>query len=187
MYNITGSDIPSHYILLDDLNTSCRYLYIFFRPIPRKYFLIHIDTTGDYQISISNATKEIKLRDTTLDIPYYFNHKATPTPDNSAWSCLVIDLQMISLKYFHHNHGYLKSVKVCANVLIKCVYVSDNLYHPSSLSDKTHPFPPELSFPVPHGLKYEDLYHYRLLPQLHKPHPQHRSLKITSHLHCKEV
>ena len=79
MYRITGSIPASNFIQFPRTSTQSlgltgRYLYCLFRPIPGKYFVVHIDVATDdgltIRISFSNMFKEFKSTSTWLQFPF---------------------------------------------------------------------------------------------------------------------
>ena len=79
IYRITGSIPAGNYIQLpktssQSLGLTGRYLYLALRPIPSKYFVVHIDVaTQDalvVRISFSNLFKEFKSTSTWLQFPF---------------------------------------------------------------------------------------------------------------------
>lgn len=79
MYKIVGSIPASNYIQLPNtssqsLGLTGRYLYLLFKPVPGKYFVVHIDVaTVDglvVRISFSNLFKEFKSTSTWLQFPF---------------------------------------------------------------------------------------------------------------------
>ena len=116
-------------------------------------------------VSISNIINKLKISNTTLDIPYYFTeatpiNQATPTPDHSFWTCLAIDLHSLASDYWGCGHEYITSITIHANLYLKGLLASDVLYRPH-----TNELPSILRLPVTKGLKYEDMYHFRIIPQ----------------------
>lgn len=184
MYRITGGEPSLHFVSVSNLSLPHRYLYILFRPLSRKYFIIKFelclkDKREAVLVSISNVINKVKISSDSLDIPYSFNEttptsQATPTPDNSCWTCLVIDHLTIASDYWGRGYECINSVKICANVLLKSLITSDNLYHPHTNDQLLTTL-----LPVPKGLTFEDIHHYRLLPQYLKPHPPIRTVKVT--------
>ena len=59
------------------LNLTGRFMYLLFKPIATKYFVIHVDVaTADglvVRISFSNLFKEFKSTSTWLQFPYLCN------------------------------------------------------------------------------------------------------------------
>lgn len=79
VYRITGAIPASNYIQLPKTSTqslglSGRFLYLLFRPIASKYFVVHVDVvTQDglvIRISFSNLFKEFKSTSTWLQFPF---------------------------------------------------------------------------------------------------------------------
>lgn len=82
VYKITGSIPAGNYIQLpktssQSLGLSGRYFYLLFKPIPSKYFVVHIDlVTPDnlvVRLSFSNLFKEFKATSTWLQFPFLCN------------------------------------------------------------------------------------------------------------------
>ncbi|XP_019852340.1 PREDICTED: WD repeat-containing protein 90-like [Amphimedon queenslandica] len=171
VYRIRGEEPSLHYITLSGLFLPQRYLYITFRPLSRKYFIIKMESVlkGKKEpviVSISNIINKLKISNATLDVPYYFTettptNQATPTPDHSScWTCLAIDLHSLASDYWGCGHEYITSITIHANLYLKSLLASDVLYRPH-----TNELPPILRLPVTKGLKYEDTYHFRIIPQ----------------------
>lgn len=79
VYRITGSIPAGNYIQLpktssQSLGLTGRYMYLLIKPIPTKYFVVHIDVaTQDnlvVRISFSNLFKEFKSTSTWLQFPF---------------------------------------------------------------------------------------------------------------------
>lgn len=79
MYRITGTIPASNFIQFPHTSTQSlgltgRYLYCLFRPIPGKYFVVHVDVATDegltIRISFSNMFKEFKSTSTWLQFPF---------------------------------------------------------------------------------------------------------------------
>ena len=82
VYRITGSIPAGNYIQLpkaqsQSLGLTGRYFYLLFKPVPTKYFVVHIDVaTQDnliVRISFSNLFKEFKSTSTWLQFPFLCN------------------------------------------------------------------------------------------------------------------
>lgn len=175
----------NNYLLFPDpctqsMSLTGRYLYILFQPIPGHYFVIHCEIVSfngtTLRLSLSNLFKEIKMTSSWLQIPFSFtnsghgvlanNEMTTPSPENVRWTFLVIDLKSIIPQYFSCNYGYLKTLKICANVVIKGAYISDVLYNPQTQTNEpeNESIPHDLCFPLPKGLLFNSLYQYLILP-----------------------
>lgn len=46
------------------------------------------------------------------------------------WTCLVLDLRSILSLYLNRRYSHLKSVKLCANLLVKNLCTSDLVFDP---------------------------------------------------------
>ncbi|NXF01306.1 WDR90 protein, partial [Smithornis capensis] len=196
IYRIRGSNPASSYLQLprtgtQSLGLTGRYLYLLFRPLPCKYFLVHLDvTTKENQvvrISFSNLFKEFKSTPTWLQFPFVCGAakgSASDTmsrhgvsgaaPADVRWTCLVLDLPSILSLYLSRRYSHLKGVKLCSNLLVKNLCTSDLVFDPGvTFSEARHtnlacrgiaPMPREMAFPVPKGEKWHDLYDYIRFP-----------------------
>ncbi|NXE98126.1 WDR90 protein, partial [Menura novaehollandiae] len=196
IYRIRGSNPASSYLQLpragtQSLGLTGRYLYLLFRPLPRKHFLVHLDVTTEenqvVRISFSNLFKEFKSTATWLQFPFVCGASegsacegtarrgATgAAPPDVRWTCLVLDLPSILSLYLSRRYGHLRGVKLCCNLLVKNLCTSDLLFDPGvSFSEARHgdlscrgaaPMPRELAFPVPKGENWHDLYDYIRFP-----------------------
>lgn len=79
VFRITGAIPANNYIQLPKTSTqslglSGRFLYLLFRPVAAKYFVVHVDVvTQDglvIRISFSNLFKEFKTTSTWLQFPF---------------------------------------------------------------------------------------------------------------------
>uniref|UniRef100_A0A8C0VLS3 WD repeat domain 90 n=1 Tax=Cyanistes caeruleus TaxID=156563 RepID=A0A8C0VLS3_CYACU len=172
IYRIRGSNPASSYLQLpragtQSLGLTGRYFYLFFRPLPRKHFLVHLDVTTEenqvVRISFSNLFKEFKSTATWLQFPFVCR---AATPADVRWTCLVLDLPSILSLYLSRRYSHLRGVKLCSNLLVKNLCTSDLLFEPGGkwfvdLScPGVAPMPREFAFPVPKGQKWHDLYDY---------------------------
>ncbi|XP_064886977.1 WD repeat-containing protein 90 isoform X1 [Columba livia] len=199
VYRIRGSSPASSYLQLprtgtQSLGLAGRYLYLLFRPLPRKHFVIHLDvTTEEHQvvrISFSTLFKEFKSTATWLQFPFVCGAAAGSVNDRTArtsrrdlmgaapadvhWTCLVLDLRSILSLYLNRRYSHLKSVKLCANLLVKNLCTSDLVFNPGVTFSEARqadlacrgiaPMPREMAFPVPKGGKWHDLYDYIRFP-----------------------
>lgn len=82
VFKITGHIPAGNYIQLpktgsQSLGLTGRFFYLLFRPIPTKYFVVHVDVaTQDslvVRLSFSNLFKEFKSTSTWLQFPYLCN------------------------------------------------------------------------------------------------------------------
>ncbi|XP_013393034.1 WD repeat-containing protein 90-like [Lingula anatina] len=194
VYRITGSIPASNYIQLPKTSTQSlgltgRYMYLLFKPIPSKYFVVHIDVaTQDalvVRISFSNLFKEFKATSTWLQFPFVCTatkgsihaqtavgtkdrDKSGPAPMSSRWTMLCLDLQYVLSIYLNRRYSYIKSIKLCANMLVKNIFTSDSEYQPGLTLDEAkrtglmlqgiNPVPREMAFLLPRGRNWHDLY-----------------------------
>ncbi|NXA97342.1 WDR90 protein, partial [Melanocharis versteri] len=192
IYRIRGSNPASSYLQLprtgtQSLGLTGRYLYLLFRPLPRKHFLVHLDVTTEenqvIRISFSNLFKEFKSTATWLQFPFVCGaakdgmarRGATgAAPADVRWTCLVLDLPSILALYLSRRYSHLRGVKLCSNLLVKNLCTSDLLFEPGVTFSEARlgalscrgvaPMPRELAFPVPKGEKWHDLYDYIRFP-----------------------
>ncbi|XP_039934861.1 WD repeat-containing protein 90 isoform X5 [Hirundo rustica] len=192
IYRIRGSNPASSYLQLpragtQSLGLTGRYLYLLFRPLPHKHFLVHLDVATEenqvVRISFSNFFKEFKSTATWLQFPFVCGAASEGTarrgapgaaPADVRWTCLVLDLPSILALYLSRRYSHLRGVKLCSNLLVKNLCTSDLLFEPgvtlaeARLGDLccrgVAPMPRELAFPVPKGKKWHDLYDYIRFP-----------------------
>ncbi|XP_070846624.1 WD repeat-containing protein 90 [Chaetodon trifascialis] len=143
------------------------------------------------RISFSNMLKEFKSTSTWLQFPFLCGaakdsvYESTsksarhglvgPAPTSVRWTCLMLDLQYTLSVYLNRSYSHLKSVKLCANMSVKNMFTSDLLLDPGvsfseakmkglASSQGTGPMPRDMSFPVPKGGSWHDLYDYIRFP-----------------------
>uniref|UniRef100_I3M387 WD repeat-containing protein 90 n=1 Tax=Ictidomys tridecemlineatus TaxID=43179 RepID=I3M387_ICTTR len=187
VYRIQGSVSASNYILLPKTSTQSlgltgRYLYVLFRPLPTKHFAIHLDlSTEDGQVirvSFSSLFKEFRSSATWLQFPFVFEARtsrkdlAGVAPPCARWTCLQLDLCDILSVYLSRRYGHLKSVRLCANLLVRNLYTSDLCFDPTvSVAEARRaklpvtPVPREMAFPVPKGESWHDRYVHVRFPR----------------------
>ncbi|XP_069875939.1 WD repeat-containing protein 90-like isoform X1 [Dipodomys merriami] len=180
VYRIRGSISASNYIQLprtssQSLGLTGRYLYVLFRPLPTKHFVIHLDvSTEDGQVirvSFSNLFKEFKSSATWLQFPFLFQARTSDrdtagiAPPGARWTCLQLDLRDILLVYLSRRYGHLKSIRLCASLLVRNLYTSDLCFDPAITIPEARraklpvtPVPREMAFPVPKGESWHDHY-----------------------------
>uniref|UniRef100_I3KVN4 WD repeat domain 90 n=1 Tax=Oreochromis niloticus TaxID=8128 RepID=I3KVN4_ORENI len=172
------------------LGLTGRFFYLLFRPTPGKYFVVHLDVAEGQvvRISFSNMFKEFKSTATWLQFPFlcgaakdsvYENTAKSarrglvgPAPTSVRWTCLMLDLQLTLSDYLSRSYSHLKNIKLCANMTVKNMFTSDLLLDPGEVSfsqaklmgltssQGTGAIPREMSFPVPKGGSWHDLYDY---------------------------
>ncbi|XP_034716336.1 WD repeat-containing protein 90 isoform X2 [Etheostoma cragini] len=200
VFRIRGPVPANSYILVpknsnQSLGLTGRYFYLLFRPIPGKYFVVHLDVSVEeglvVRISFSNMFKEFKSTATWLQFPFLCGaakdsvYESTaksarhglvgPAPTLVRWTCLMLDLQHTLSVYLNRCYGQLKSIKLCANMAVKNMFTSDLLLNPGvsfseaklmglASSQGTGPIPRDMSYPVPKGGSWHDLYDYIRFP-----------------------
>ncbi|NWR80558.1 WDR90 protein, partial [Centropus unirufus] len=199
VYRIRGSLPTSSYLQLPRTGTQSlglggRYLYLLFKPVPRKNFVVHLDVATEekqvVRISFSNVFKEFKSTATWLQFPFVCGAAEASVGDHAArtskrdgvgaapadvrWTCLVLDLHSILSHYLERRYSHLKSVKLCCNLLVKTICTSDLVFIPGvTLSEARHanlachgvaPMPREMAFPVSKGENWHNLYDYIRFP-----------------------
>ncbi|CAL1536659.1 unnamed protein product [Lymnaea stagnalis] len=205
VFRIEGSIHAANYIQLPKTNSQTlaltgRYFYLLFKPIPSKHFVVHLDVaTSDnlvIRISFSNLFKSFKSTSTWLKFPFVCcpfggslpayavdakRDQSGPAPMITKWTVLCLDLQQILSSYLNRKFLYIKSFKLCANMLVKNVFTSDQLYDPDLTMEeaKRHglmalnicPLPRDMSYPVGKGENWHDLYDFIRFPSdsTHQP------------------
>ncbi|XP_072798413.1 WD repeat-containing protein 90 isoform X9 [Vicugna pacos] len=186
VYRVRGSVSAGNYIQLPKTSTQSlgltgRYLYVLFRPLPTKHFIIHLDvSTEDSQVirvSFSNLFKEFKSTATWLQFPFIFEagrsrkDLAGMIPAGTRWTCLQLDLHDILLVYLNRCYSHLKSIRLCANLLVRNLYTSDLCFDPAVTIAEARraklpvtPVPREMAFPVPKGERWHDHYSHIRFP-----------------------
>ncbi|XP_064318212.1 WD repeat-containing protein 90 isoform X4 [Phalacrocorax carbo] len=199
VYRIRSSVPASSYLQLPRTGTQSlglvgRYLYLLFRPMPHKHFVVHLDVATEenqvVRISFSNLFKEFKSTATWLQFPFVCGaadgsacNRTTRTsrrdlmgaaPADVRWTCLVLDLHSILSLYVNRCYSHLKSIKLCSNLLVKNLCTSDLVFDPGVTFSEARqanlacrgvaPMPREMAFPVPKGEKWHNLYDYIRFP-----------------------
>ncbi|XP_072229948.1 WD repeat-containing protein 90 [Leuresthes tenuis] len=143
------------------------------------------------RISFSNMFKEFKSTATWLQFPFLCGaakdsvYESTsksakhglvgPAPTSVRWTCLMLDLHYTLLVYLNRHYSHLKNIKLCANMAVKNIFTSDLLLDPGvsfseakqmglTSSQGKGPIPREMSFPVPKGGSWHDLYDHIKFP-----------------------
>ncbi|XP_074962061.1 WD repeat-containing protein 90 isoform X4 [Phalacrocorax aristotelis] len=199
VYRIRSSVPASSYLQLPRTGTQSlglvgRYLYLLFRPMPHKHFVVHLDVATEenqvVRISFSNLFKEFKSTATWLQFPFVCRaadgsacNRTSRTsrrdlmgaaPADVRWTCLVLDLHSILSLYVNRCYSHLKSIKLCSNLLVKNLCTSDLVFDPGVTFSEARqanlacrgvaPMPREMAFPVPKGEKWHNLYDYIRFP-----------------------
>ncbi|XP_028339822.1 WD repeat-containing protein 90 [Physeter macrocephalus] len=177
VYRVRGPVSAGNYIQLPKTSTQSlgltgRYLYVLFRPLAAKHFVIHLDLcTEDSQVirvSFSNFFKEFKSTATWLQFPFICEtgtpRKGVGSP-GARWTCLQLDLHDILLVYLNRRYSHLKSIRLCASLLVRNLYTSDLCFDPAVTVAEARraklpitPIPREMAFPVSKGESWHDHY-----------------------------
>ncbi|KGL85799.1 WD repeat-containing protein 90, partial [Charadrius vociferus] len=173
VYRIRGSVPASNYLQLprtgtQSLGPTGRYLYLLFRPMSRKHFVVHLDVATEenqvVRISFSTLFKEFKATATWLQFPFLCGAAKGSVHDGAARRDLVgaapADVRWTCL--------------LCSNLLVKNLCTSDLVFDPAVTFSEARqaalacrgvaPMPREMAFPVPKGEKWHDLYDYIRFP-----------------------
>lgn len=51
-------------------------------------------------------------------------------PTGARWTCLQLDLHDLLLVYLNRRYGHLKSIRLCASLLVRNLYTSDLCFDP---------------------------------------------------------
>ncbi|XP_016889554.1 WD repeat-containing protein 90 isoform X2 [Cynoglossus semilaevis] len=155
VFRIRGSVPANSFILVPknsnhSLGLTGRYFYLLFRPIPGRFFVVHLDVVAEerrvVRISFSNMFKEFKSTSTWLQFPFPSGAVKDPVhgstcklarpglmesaPTSVRWTCLTLDLQHILSVYSSRSFSHLKAIKLCANMAVKNMFTSDLLLNP---------------------------------------------------------
>jgi hypothetical protein len=186
VWRISGSIPANNFILCprtgsQSLGLTGRYFYLLFKPVVGKYFSVHLDIAADEQLAIrlsfSNLFKEFKATSTWLQFPF---SSASP---QCQWTFLVIDLHYTLNMYVKRQYLYVKSIKLCSNMLVKNVFTSDILFDPTLTQSARHrlmyekllekgmmPVPREMAFLVAKGGDWTELYDLVTFPESEEAH-----------------
>ena len=192
VYRISGAVVSSNYIQLpkatsQSLGLTGRYLYLLFRPLPSKFFSVHLEvatTSGlAVRISLSNIFKEFKSTSTWLQFPYSVlrqetrggvgergreaGQSRTKKQGYYRWTLLVLDLREVLSQWLNTKFAYLKNIQLCANVLVRGVFTSHAEYSPlpdGGDSAQLEPLPRDMRFPLGKTEDFTELYDYVRFP-----------------------
>ena len=62
----------------------------------------------------------------------YITEHTGPAPISMRWTVLCLDLHGTLLTYLNRNYTYIKSIRLCANMLVKNIYTSSSEYDPGT-------------------------------------------------------
>uniref|UniRef100_S4RMK2 WD repeat domain 90 n=1 Tax=Petromyzon marinus TaxID=7757 RepID=S4RMK2_PETMA len=192
VYKVVGHIPAANYIQLPKTSTQSlgltgRYLYLLFKPIPTKHFIVHLDVSTEenqvVRISFSSLFREFKVTATWLQFPFVCGSargllhepsehsttrgKCAPVPMDARWTCLVLDLHYILSIYLNRRYSHLKAVRLCCSMLVRNLFTSDTLYQPGARLPRTRTaraspgaMPREMAFYLPKGASWHDVYDF---------------------------
>uniref|UniRef100_S4RVZ0 WD repeat domain 90 n=1 Tax=Petromyzon marinus TaxID=7757 RepID=S4RVZ0_PETMA len=184
VYRITGAVPAANYVKLPSspahsLGLTGRFLYLLFKPVPNKFFVVHLDVCTQeglvIRVSFSNLFKEFTSTNTWLQFPF-LNELQPPTtddrgpaPGNVRWTCLMLDLHHVLSCYLSQCYSHVKSVKLCSCMMVRNIFTSDAVYQPGLSSQfpsrmPVTPMPREMAFPVPKDSSWHEFYDYIRFP-----------------------
>uniref|UniRef100_S4RVZ2 WD repeat domain 90 n=1 Tax=Petromyzon marinus TaxID=7757 RepID=S4RVZ2_PETMA len=158
VYRITGAVPAANYVKLPSspahsLGLTGRFLYLLFKPVPNKFFVVHLDVCTQeglvIRVSFSNLFKEFTSTNTWLQFPFLcggakgsvhertaaankqgFTDDRGPAPGNVRWTCLMLDLHHVLSCYLSQCYSHVKSVKLCSCMMVRNIFTSDAVYQP---------------------------------------------------------
>jgi hypothetical protein len=154
------------------LDLTGRYLYLEYLELAHEFFVVHVDIkiAGReplVRLTLSNMEPSSQPGGNTIKL-------WAPRREADRWTVLCVDLQDTlqaspiftkgAVASFEKCH-LVKSVQVCANLSIRGVYTSDNVYDWVTL-------PREMSFKQPKYGRLETNYQFRYLPEHLEPAPK---------------
>jgi len=193
VFRVGGSVPANNYILLpksssQSLGLTGSFFYLLFRPLPAKYFVVHLEVVTPaamvIRISFSNLFREFKSTSTWLQFPYRHNGdcseeegvmggaRGASSRDIARWTFLCLDLRDILSRYLSCSFSYVKNIKLCANILVKNSFTSDIEYSPLEVPGATkvgggtyrQPVPRDMSLALPKGAEFHEVYNYVRFP-----------------------
>lgn len=195
VYRISGSILSSNYIQFpkatsQSLGLTGRFIYLFFRPLPTKYFSIHIEVATSsglaVRISLSNLFKEFKCTSTWLQFPFSHLEPVSEKSDKievvdkgkrnggpksvgvPRWTLLVFDLRATLTRHLNTKFAYIKNIKLCANLLVKGVFTSNIEYSPvideELLQTGVQPLPRDMRLPLARSEDFAEVYDFIRFP-----------------------
>lgn len=76
-----------------------------------------------------------------------------------------MDLQYVLKEFLHSTYSHLKGIKLCGNLLVRNIFTSDIRYLPNIMEQfGAAKLPKEMSFHVPKGSSFTDLYNFISFP-----------------------
>ena len=96
------------------------------------------------------------------------------TSQTTRWTVLVLDFRYILSVYLNRQYAYMKTMRFCANMFLKGLFTSDIDYMPGIsasearklglLDQGVSPLPREMTFHLPKGADWHELYDYIKFP-----------------------
>lgn len=195
VYRISGAILSSNYIQFpkassQSLGLTGRFIYLLFRPLPTKYFSIHIEVATSsglaVRISLSNLFKEFKCTSTWLQFPFSHLEPVSEKSDKievvdkgkrnggtkslgvPRWTLLVFDLRATLTQHLNTKFAYIKNIKLCANLLVKGVFTSNTEYSPV-IDDElrqagVQPLPRDMRLPLDRSEEFAEVYDFIRFP-----------------------
>ena len=194
VYRISGAVLSSNYIQFpkatsQSLGLTGRFIYLLFRPLPTKYFSIHIEVATSsglaVRISLSNLFKEFKCTSTWLQFPFSHFKPVSEKSDKievidkgkrndgpsvgvPRWTLLVFDFRATLTRHLNTKFAYVKNIKLCANLLVKGVFSSNTEYSPvideEMLQTGLQPLPRDMRFPLARLENFVEVYDFIRFP-----------------------
>ena len=193
VFKVGGSVPANNYIQLpksssQSLGLTGSFFYLLFRPLPAKYFVVHLEVVTPaamvIRISFSNLFREFKSTSTWLQFPYRHHGgcseeegvvggaRVTSSRDMARWMFLCLDLREILSKYLSTSFCYVRNIKLCANMVVKNAFTSNIEYSPLEMPGTTkarggtylQPVPRDMSLALPKGVEFHDIYNYVRFP-----------------------
>ncbi|XP_065191135.1 WD repeat-containing protein 90-like isoform X2 [Sycon ciliatum] len=198
VHRIAGAVPAANYIQVprtssQSLALTGRYLYVLFRPLPNRFFVIHVDLVVAQEqiavrVSLGNVFRAFKATHTWLQLPIscagaHVSPDKITSASNAApanptrWTLMCVDCQQLLQTYLNRQFSHVKSIRICANQLVKNFFSSDFDY--DHLALKSHsvsrklrqagermPLPREMSFFLKSGDTWNKHYDYVRIPDL---------------------
>jgi len=131
VFRIRGSVSANNYLLLPgprstlkSLGLTGEYIYLQLKAVGGKFLLVHLDfivaTTSSFRISLSNMYTEEKVSYHSLQVPLVL----------SGWAvvCLHVPSALALCRRLPTHAFVLRSVQLCASIVVRNVFTSDNRY-----------------------------------------------------------
>lgn len=93
-----------------------------------------------------------------------------------------MDLQCILKEFLHSSYSHLKGIKLCGNLLVRNIFTSDIRYLPNIMEQfGAAKLPKEMSFHVPRGSNFNDLYNFITFPTAHTDRGNVKESTVVNH------